>query len=180
MIKLILKKLFRIFIVKRHYIMRKDLYSITPLTNVSGIKLESVSSYNEIIDGLYSREKQIQLMIENKAYNNTFILRKNNENIGIVSVMFKKGNELEYRIRGIDAFIYNVFIGEKYRKKGYARLMLNLLFFYLIEKGLNDVYLAVSRDNYEAIELYKKLNFKIIKNKMFIRTLRCNLPYYDL
>lgn len=180
MLKLILKKLYRICIIKRHYIMRKELYDIKLLTDVSGIKLEIVSSHNEIIDGSYSREKQISLMIENKAYNNTFILRRNNENLGIVSVMFKKGNELEYRIRGIDAFIYNVFIKEKYRKKGYAKLMLNLVFLKLIEKGLNDVYLAVSRDNYEAIELYKKLNFKIIKNKTFIRTLRCNLPYYYL
>ena len=100
--------------------------------------------------------------------------------IGTVSVMYKGGNELEYRIRNVDAFIYNVKIDELFRGKGYAGIMINMLEKQLVSKGIHEAYLAVSTDNYGAIKAYKKNGFKTICEKKFVRTMRVNIPYYSL
>ena len=54
--------------------------------------------------------------------------------IGTLSVMYRGGNDIEYKIRNIEAFIYNVFTDEQYRGKGYAKQMINLLMLFLHKK----------------------------------------------
>ena len=95
--------------------------------------------------------------------------------------MYKNGDELEYRIRNIDAFIFNVFINEELRGNGYCGKMIQLLVSRLkMEKSISEVYLAVSEDNLAAINAYHKIGFISVYKKRFFRVLRHNIPYHIL
>ncbi len=48
------------------------------------------------------------------------------------------------------------------------------------KKDIDKLYLAVSKDNYGAISAYKKIGFSITGEKLFVRALRHNIPYYVL
>ena len=159
-----------------------------PLKNIDkkilnmSIKLKKVKDYSELIDGTYSVELQRKLIETNIGKCDTFLLQGCFEQkpIGICSVMYKNGDELEYKIRNVDAFIYNVKIDSEYRGKGYAKEMLKYVGMYLRYRGINYMYLAVSTDNINAIKAYKKTGFKIVSEKYFIRILRKNIPYHTI
>lgn len=59
--------------------------------------------------------------------------------------------------------IINLFIEEKYRRKGYASKLLN----HVIKnnKDIEKIMLEVKEDNVSAINLYKKLRFKKISER---------------
>lgn len=69
--------------------------------------------------------------------------------------------ECYLRAEGESAYIYGVLTYEKFKKKGYAFLMLKNLLNYLKEKGMERVTLEVFSKNIPAIKLYKKLGFKV-------------------
>lgn len=148
----------------------------------ASLKLEIVNDYSELIDGTYSVELQRKLIENNIGKCDTFLLKEcfEQEPIGICSIMYKNGDELEYKVRNIDAFIYNVRIDNAYRGKGYAKEMLKYVGMKLKSKGINDMYLAVSTDNANAIQAYTKTGFEIISEKHFMRVLRKNVPYYTI
>lgn len=175
----ILKK---IISLRCHYLMMcnnevdlKDIFNLN-------CQLIKVSGGQEFIKGTYSIDIQKSLYQKNQNKMDTFILIDECGNsIATASVMYKKGNELEYRIRKIDAFLFNVYVNAKYRHKGYADIMMKLIQNYLLEKkGIKRLLLAVSVDNEIAIKTYKKNNFKVIGKRIFIRVLRHNFPYYKL
>jgi len=56
-------------------------------------------------------------------------------------------------------FLYNVGVIPKYRKKGFATDMV----YHAILLN-NNIYLRVRKDNENAINLYKKLNFELVEN----------------
>ena len=67
--------------------------------------------------------------------------------------MHKGGNEIQYRIRNIDAFIFDAFVSESYRGKSFVGEMIKCL----ADKELADnikMYLAVRTDNHSAIKAY--------------------------
>lgn len=100
--------------------------------------------------------------------------------IATIWVMYQGADDLEYRIRNIDAYIFDVYVNSKYRGKGYAGEMIRELMEYLHNKGLNTAYLAVSRRNISAIRLYEKMGFTMIADKKFVRFLKINIPYHKL
>ena len=108
------------------------------------------------------------------------VLRDSGLPIGIIWVMYRGANDLEYRIRNIDAYIFDVYIKEEYRGRGYAGEMIRLLLEYLHKRGIETAYLAVSRTNNNAIRAYKKAGFSTVRDCMFIRFLRINIPYHAL
>ena len=105
---------------------------------------------------------------------------KNENVLGTIGVMYKGANDIEYRIRHIDAYIFSVFIKEEYRHNGYAGIMIKKLGDYLETKGIDDAYLAVSIKNKNAIRAYKKVGFEIVNQKIFLRVLKINVPYHKL
>lgn len=100
--------------------------------------------------------------------------------IGTIWVMYQGADDLEYRIRNIDAYIFDVYVNSKYRGKGYAGEMLRELMEYLHNKGINTAYLAVSKRNISAIRAYKKTGFTTVADKKFVRFLKINIPYHKL
>ena len=100
--------------------------------------------------------------------------------VGTIWVMYKGGNDLEYRIRNIDAYIFDVYVNEKYRGKGFAGEMICQLMDYLHEKGIDSAQLAVSMTNKSAIRAYEKTGFVSMADKRFARVLKINIPYHEL
>lgn len=169
-----------IFSVRKHHIMVLSTdNAVAPIAD--GLNLFLVKDHSDVVDGTYGRAIQINLMKKNEGLCEQYVLKNGQDDIvGTLSVMYKGGNELEYCIRNIDAFVYNLFVRPKFRGKGYAGVMLSLLYATLKKKEINEIWLAVSTDNADAIKAYTRIGFKAVCDRVFIRTLRKNFPYYVL
>ena len=163
-----------------HHIMSLQYSSNIAATNK--LVMECITEQpDKMIDGTYSVETAKALLAKNKGKCDVFIFHDSNENVvGTLSVMYKNGNDIEYRIRKADAFIYNVLTDEKHRGRGYAGEMLRLLSEYLHGKSIDKAYLAVSTNNIPAIRAYKKAGFVTEYDSSFIRVLKVNIPYKQL
>lgn len=101
--------------------------------------------------------------------------------VGTLWVMYRGGNHVEYKIRHIDAFIFDVFVNPAQRGHGYAGMMLGALMDYLVsQKGIHEAFLAVSLENKSAIRAYEKAGLRTIAVKSFLRVLKINIPYRKL
>ena len=76
--------------------------------------MECITNQPEkMIDGTYNLETANALLLRNKGKCDVFIFHDSKEDVvGTLSVMYKDGNEIEYKIRKADAFIYNVLTKE--------------------------------------------------------------------
>ena len=146
------------------------------------LMMERITDQPEkMIDGTYSVKTAKDILSRNKGKCDVFIFHDSNENVvGTLSVMYNNGNDIEYKIRKADAFIFNVLTDEKYRGRGYAGEMLRLLSHYLHGKSIDKAYLAVSTNNLPAIRAYKKVGFVTEYDSSFIRVLKINIPYRQL
>ncbi len=99
---------------------------------------------------------------------------------GTIWVMYKGGDDLEYRIRNTEAYIFDVYVKESCRGKGYAGMMIRLLMEYLHQKGISSAVLAVSVKNKSAIRAYEKTGFQTVDTLTFMRLLKVNIPYHTL
>ena len=135
-----------------------------------------------IICNGYKDESYIELalLLKNRSLCEGFIFSDAGRPVGTIWVMYQGANDIEYRIRRIEAYIFDVYINENYRGNGYAGEMICLLMKYLHERGINSSYLAVAKTNKSAIRAYKKVGFKSIVDKKFARVLRVNIPYHEL
>lgn len=175
-------KIFKgIISVRKHFIMKCELASLKG-EHYNGCGLSKATNSTCLIAGTYSIKLQMRIVKKNKSYCETYLYRDffSDKTIGIVSIMYKGGNELEYKIRNISAFVYNVFVNPEYRGRGMAAGMLNLVGDVLRSKSIYSMWLAVSIDNYSAINAYYKAGFKIVSKKTFVRFLKINIPYYKL
>lgn len=59
----------------------------------------------------------------------------------------------------LDAEIQDILVDKNFRRKGYAQLLINWL---IKETKNNKIFLEVRRGNINAINLYKKCNFKAV------------------
>lgn len=168
------------FSIRRHLIMKKAINLSLSESGDSSLVLERIENFSDLIDGTYSVKVQTKIISQNWGKCDTFILKEREKTIGILSIMYKGGNELEYKIRDIEAFLYNVMIIPEYRGQGYFHKMLSKLEQQLVTFSIKNIYLAVSTDNESAIKAYEKNNFTVVDYKIFIRFLKKNLPYYVL
>lgn len=174
------KRLKGVFSIRRHFIMELPLASVEG-SLPSGLKFSLAESSADVIDGTYGRAIQLALMRKNGSLCEQYIMRNEQAAIvGTLSLMYRGGNELEYRIRNIDAFVYNLAVLPEWRGRGYAGAMITSLASVLRPKGIDSIYLAVSEDNAAAIHAYNKVGFETVCKKMFVRTFKLNIPYYAL
>ena len=176
------KLLHGLFSFRHHYIMMINFTDTDVGIKDRKISLDQVLDYSKLMEGTYSVSLQKRIIDATAGKCDVFILRDKNtqNNIETLSVMYMGGDELEYKIRKIDAFIYNVSIDKSFRGKGYAGIMIQMLGEILAEKGIGKAYLAVSTDNSSAIRAYEKAGFIKVNEKFFIRSLKRNVPYYSL
>ena len=143
------------------------------------------------LDNLHECEKQNdylvsrlqKYLVEQKEYVQGFLFRdKNKEVVGFIWVMYAGGNEFQYRVRRTKAFIYDVCVFESYRGKGICGKMFEVLFEYLkSQKGIDQVSLAVRKNNHRALKAYNKIGGHISCSRRFIQLARkYNIPYYSV
>ncbi|WDV44884.1 GNAT family N-acetyltransferase [Clostridiaceae bacterium M8S5] len=56
--------------------------------------------------------------------------------------------------------IYGIFVKPNYRRKGFAKKIMNTLLYEAKERGVNKTYLQVVDSNTPAVDLYRKLGYK--------------------
>ena len=78
-----------------------------------------------------------------------FILFINDEIIGFLNI-----NKLYEKID-----IVNINILEKYQQRGYSKLLMDELIKYKNNNNIENITLEVNKNNYKAINLYKKYGF---------------------
>ena len=89
------------------------------------------------------------------VYDKIYIYKFNKEIIGFInfSIIYDR-SELSY-----------IFVLEKYRKKGYAKKMMDFFIDYIKNNNCLNITLEVRKSNISAINLYKKFNFKVIADR---------------
>jgi len=89
-------------------------------------------------------------------YNIVYFLKNENDNFLGGIVLRKK---LDLNKVSFTWWIYNVYVREEYRGKGYGEILLNQTYDILKKKGIKRVLLKVGKKNKIAINLYKKHGF---------------------
>lgn len=183
-------KLFGKYILQicRHRIMRIDYktavrnLSAYPDCSFRRIKKSNITQSIEIVGSTISASNHERLVKANPHLCEGFILCDlQNSPIGSIWVMYRGGNDLEYRIRNTDAYIYGVYIRPEYRGLGWAGVMISRLMRYLHNrKKIDCAELAVSQKNMSAIRAYRKAGFVDLEDKEFVRVMKINVPYHML
>jgi len=109
-----------------------------------------------------------------------FVGEVNGKGVGTLWVMYRGGTHVEYKIRDIDAFVFDVFVNPAHRGHAYAGMMLRELMIHLASIGIHTAYLAVSFDNKNALRAYQTAGLSEVCNKRFLRILKINLPFHKL
>ena len=178
-LKLFGKNIFQIY---RHHIMRIDYRDIVTDSDLHLVKIDlgDIAEELEPIGTTVTVQNLNRLVCKNDGRCEGFKFVKGDYSRGTIWVMYKGSDDLEYRIRNIDAYIFDVFVNPKYRGNGYAGEMIRQLMCYLHEKGIETAHLAVSVSNESAIKAYKKTGFSNERDCSFARVLKINIPYHVL
>lgn len=109
-------------------------------------------------EGFESAQKQFNELLPQRKYteNNFLYIVENSENENVGIIWYKKHTE------GV-AFIADILIYEKFRKKGYGKQTLLLLDNEAKEKGFNKIVLHVFKFNKTAFSLYSSLGYKVVQ-----------------
>lgn len=99
------------------------------------------------------------------------------ETVGCIWVMYRGGNEFQYRVRNVEAFGFDFGIRGKFRGRGIIVWMIHELLLYLQKKGIRTLYASVRTNNKSAIKAYTKAGMKIVREKRFFRIVGIRIPY---
>ena len=91
--------------------------------------------------------------------------------------MYRGGDHFQYRVRNIDALIYQIEVYPEFRGHGACGHMMRQTFKYLETRNINDAYWSVRKNNKSAIKAYDKLDAKQVDRRRFLRVLKVNIPY---
>lgn len=163
-----------------HYLMRVD---IKPKTNTRNTnRLERVQITDDNIEiccqGSFSVPRMIKTWKKQTDKTEGFLYYKQDVPVGYLWVMYKGGDEYQYRIRQAESLGYHICIFEPYRGNRFVDDMLEDIFEYLYKKRIDEMYVSVRTNNTAAIKAYKRAGMKIIERKKFIRFLGFMIPYH--
>ena len=174
-IRLFGKKLLQTY---NHLYYKMNYESMIPLRKNRLIPFELNDSNMNLINASSALRKMIH---EQPEYVSGYGFRDSFGNvIGHLFLMRKGGQEVLYKIRTIDAYLFAVRVFDGYKGNGYAGEMITWLADTLYEAGVKELYLTVKKDNHSAIRVYEKLGFKVIGKRFFVRLIKCNIPYLSL
>ena len=182
---------FRFFFLKRqlyayydHYLMYFDLSKNHTKYSCDSYSIESISLSNveKCINESFAWGKMRSYLLNNRESVEGFLFQdKNEERAGFMWLMYPKCNEFQYKVRNVDAFIFDVFVFPKFRGCGLCGSMFQYAFDHIKEKGKTTVALGVRTDNASAIRAYEKAGGVIKSRKRFIQLVhRYNFPYYSV
>ncbi len=180
-IKILGKNILQIY---QHHVMKLNYVDVAinerPNLSLRPIDQSTIEEELQPIGTTVTITNLTHLLLKNGSLCEGFIFSDIGRPVGTIWVMYQGANDIEYRIRHIDAYIFDVYVNENYRGNGYAGEMLCLLMKYLHKRGIDCSYLAVAKTNKSAIKAYKKAGFKSVADKKFARILRINIPYHEL
>lgn len=172
-----------IFCLYRHFIMSLNIEKSCSVKKSNSLLVEKISldNYKQCIFGSFPISFMRNYLKEQSDYAKGFLF-KNTDGlcVGYIWVMLKGGCEVQYKIKNIDAFIFDVCVNKDFRRNGIGSYMISYVVNYLFERNIKKCFLAVRRDNEPAINLYKKNGFNFVKACSFIRVCKRNIPYYSL
>ena len=172
----------------RHLIMRIDYKtavkgaSLKPGCHLRRIKKNNIDEEIGTVGSTVTTPNLCRLIRANPHRCEGFILYNQQDHpVGSIWVMYRGGNDLEYRIRNTEAYIFGVYVSPECRGQGWARVMIARLMRYLhYRKKIEYADLAVAYTNTSAIRAYQKAGFRKIGSKEFARFLKVNIPYHTL
>ncbi len=175
-----------VFQIYDHFIMKIDHDAVKDRTASSGhilraADMSNISAELQPVGTTVTAENLKRLVSANKGKCEGFVFcEPGGRSVGTIWVMYRGTNDIEYRIRDIDAYIFDIYVNEAYRGNGYAGEMICQLMNRLYDKGINSAFLAVSKKNNSAVKAYVKTGFKTVDEKRFARILKINIPYHKL
>lgn len=170
-----------------HYIYRFDLDSLD--MNKSETGAPEITARHINLDCLYLcehstfavREMRQYLTKQEQFVDGFLFVNSNQELLGYLWVMYRGGNENQYRVRNSEAFLFDIYVSEAHRGKGICGCMLKWMFLFLREKHIKLVRLAVRTNNTSAIKAYEKAGGLREKQSCFVQFFRrFNVPYYKV
>ena len=155
----------------------RDLHDCLYMEKITFENLQDCSGGSFSLDIMASYLKKQK----DKAEGFLFYEKNSRQAVGYAWVMHKGGNEIQYRIKKADAFLFDVCVLPQCQGKGYSTKILAMITEYLHrERQIDTLTLACRTDNEIALKAYKKFGFTICCKKTFIRLLKINIPYYKL
>ncbi|MBQ7170495.1 MAG: GNAT family N-acetyltransferase, partial [Synergistaceae bacterium] len=175
-VKLFGKNLIRFY---DHYICRLEWGKMKPVVRNRLTPFEIMPGNLSLIDGSKALHDMLSRQPE---YTSGWGFRDEDGNIVAREFMMRKGgDERLYKIRNVYAYLFAVEVFEPYRGREYAGEMISWLARKIHdEEGVNELYLAVMKDNTSALKAYGKLGFEVVGSRFFARVLKLNIPYHTL
>lgn len=106
-----------------------------------------------------------------------YFTKETHEPVGCIWVMYKGGNEAQYRVRNVDAFGFYFAVFPKFRGNRYIEYFIYTLLKHLKAKGIYKLYASVRKNNKSALRAYERAGVKIEANKKFYRFISWRIPY---
>ena len=98
--------------------------------------------------------------------------------VGYYWTALRGADEIQYRIRHIDAYNFNLCVAPEFRGRGYAQMIIAWLFKYVLApRGIDIAYSAIRTNNVASLRAHEKFGAEIVGRKRFVRILRVNIPY---
>lgn len=170
-----------VFCIYNHYILSLDVKTTVPQQNNLSVETVTLSNYKQCAFGSFPILFMEKYLKHQPNYAKGFLFKNpDGKNVGYIWVMLKGGKEVQYKIKHIDAFVFDVCVEKNFRRNGIASDMISYVNDYLCKMGVKEMYLAVRKDNIPAVNLYKKIGFKLAGCRSFARICKINIPYYTL
>lgn len=124
-----------------------------------------------------NRMKSYLIHQNDKVEGFLYYTKDTNETVGCIWVMYRGGNEFQYRMRKVDAFGFDFGIRSQFRGQGYIVWMIYELLLHLKEKRIEKLYASVRTNNQSAIKAYNKAGMRIVREERFFRIVGIRVLY---
>ena len=170
----------RLFTYTHHYIMRFSLDKLAYRQPAFPLRYEKASLENvdDCSKAPYSLNRMKRYLTEFPEKVDGYIFyREDDTPVGCVWVMYRGGNEFQYRVRKIDALGFHFCVYDEFKGQGLIGYMIFCLMTELRKKEIDSLYCGVRTNNASAIKSYRKLGADIVSEKRFFRIAGLRIPY---
>ena len=167
-----------LFVFNDYIIYRADFSSLPVVEKKLMMRSISLENVELCIKGDFSMERMQKYLQEKGDETEGFLFFDGDEPVGYLWIMYKGGNHFQYRVRNIEALIYQIEVFPEFRGQGICGIMMCQAFEYLkTHKDINEAYWSVRNNNESALKAYNKLDANQVGRRRFFRILKINIPY---
>ena len=170
-----------LFVINDYLIYHADFIDIPKIDTKFEMRKITFDNVCLCSKGDFSMARMHKYLKEKADDTEGFLFFDGDEAIGYLWIMYRGGNHFQYRVRNIDALIYQIDVFPEFRGHGACGVMMRQAFNYLqVQKRISDAYWSVRKNNISAIRAYDKLGAKQVDRKIFLRVLKVNIPYHRI